>query len=96
MTIILWPQLSSYCPLLLMTHLPFVIHHVPDDLEMPQVVVAQQLVLLSGVEQREILHNDGWSSRDKLSIHTSPNVNRTLPLIGRMQTKANVSCSAAN
>lgn len=47
-----------------MTHLPFVIHHVPDDLEMPQVVVAQQLVLLSGVEQREILHNDGCSSRD--------------------------------
>lgn len=64
LTIILWPQLSSYCPLLLMTHLPFVIHHVPDDLEMPQVVVAQQLVLLSGVEEREILHNDGWSSGD--------------------------------
>lgn len=64
LTIILWPQLSSDCPLLLTTHLPFVIHHVPDDLEMPQVIVAQQLVLLGGVEQREILHNDGWSSRD--------------------------------
>lgn len=47
-----------------MTHLPFVIHHVPNDLEMPQVVVAQQLVLLSGVEQGEIFHNDGWSKRD--------------------------------
>lgn len=45
--------------LLLISHLPFVIHHVPDDLKVPQVIIAQQLVLLSGVEQREVLHNDG-------------------------------------
>lgn len=49
------PQVSS--------HLSFVVHHVPDDLEMPQVVVAEQLVLLGGVEQGEVLHDDGCGSR---------------------------------
>lgn len=63
MIVILCPLL---CPrpslLLLISHLPFVIHHVPDDLEVPQVIIAQQLVLLGGVEQREVLHDDGCSN----------------------------------
>lgn len=55
--------------LLLISHLPFVIHHVPDDLEVPQVIIAQQLVLLRGVEQREILHDDGCSDSGEKSQH---------------------------
>lgn len=40
-------------------HLSFVVYHVPDDLEVPQIIVTEQLILLSGVEKREVLHNDG-------------------------------------
>lgn len=62
MIVILSPSaVSSSSRLLLISHLPFVIHHVPDDLEVPQVIIAQQLVLLGGVEQREVLHDDSCS-----------------------------------
>lgn len=92
--IILSLQLSSYCPLLPMTHLPFVIHHVPDDLEMSQVIVAQQLVLLSGVEQREVLHNDGCSSRDTavLTYLNTSTEKCHWYAAWRLQLKLNESC----
>lgn len=68
--IVLCPSaLASRSLLLLISHLPFVIHHVPDDLEVPQVIIAQQLVLLRGVEQREILHDDGCSGWERKNQH---------------------------
>lgn len=74
--IVLCPSaLSSRSLPLLISHLPFVIHHVPDDLEVPQVIIAQQLVLLRGVEQREILHDDGCSGWErKISTYTDANI----------------------
>lgn len=63
MIVILSPLLCPHpLPRLQMSHLSFVIYHVPDDLEVPQVIIAQQLVLLGGVEQREVFHDDGCSN----------------------------------
>lgn len=35
------------------------VHDVPGVLEVPDVVVIQQSILLIGVEQGEVLHDDG-------------------------------------
>lgn len=36
------------------------VHNVPGVLEVPNVIVVQQSILLIGVEQGEVLHDDGW------------------------------------
>lgn len=68
--------LSSSSLLWLISHLPFVIHHVPDDLEVPQVIIAQQLVLLGGVEQRKILHNNGYREREITVVLVDPDISQ--------------------
>lgn len=81
--IVLCPSaLASRSLLLLISHLPFVIHHVPDDLEVPQVIIAQQLVLLRGVEQREILHDDGCSGRERRNQHARMQIYLTAAMCG--------------
>ena len=38
------------------------VNHVPGVLELADVVVTEQSVLLVGVEEREVLHDDGCNN----------------------------------
>ena len=54
-------------------HLPVDVHHVPRVLKLSDVVVAEQRILFVRVEQREVLHDDGCNTAQRVTpvlLHT--------------------------
>ena len=62
------PDITCPLPQPHSAHLSVDVHQVPGVLELADVIVAQQRVLLIGVEQREVLHDDSCQQKHQIII----------------------------